>query len=325
MDPDDREASAPPASHDAVLPDDPLRLTPMRVGRPWGGGRFGVVDGEPVGELWVSGDDATLPDGRTLGATALASLVPLVKLLDIRGTLSVQVHPDDTAAVELRGPGAVGKHECWVVLEAPTDATVAVGLEPGASADDLFSGDERRIGAALRTWPVAPGSILDIAPGTVHAPGGDLVLYEVQQRSDLTFRIWDWGRPRPIHLAESRRSLRPEATPRVGVLPAHAGPVTVSAPEAPFRLDACHLADGDAPAELELPALTVLTVIGGSLQIAGRSSGGSAVEALETRSHWLVPAGRWTLGGSGDALLASVRQAARTAGAGADAGSEGCR
>ncbi len=297
-----------------TAPDQPLRLTPMRVGRPWGGGRFGVIEGEPIGELWVTGDEATLPDGRTLGATGLAPLVPLVKVLDIRGTLSVQVHPDDIAAVELRGPGAVGKHECWVVLEAPADASVAVGLEPGASADDLFSGDERRIDAALRTWPVGRGrsSISPPEPSTL--PVATWSCTRSSSGATSPSGSGTGADPRPIHLAESRRSIRPEAAPHVGLVPTLAGPVTVSAPEAPFRLDACHLTDGDAPAELELPAPTVLTVTDGSLELAARSSGGSAVEALETRSHWLVPAGRWIPGaGRGDALLAGWRRTAPTA------------
>ena len=308
-------ATARPDNRLAALPDRPLRLSPMRLGRPWGGGRFGVVDGGPIGEVWVTGDDATLPDGRTLAASGLAELVPLVKLLDVEGRLSVQVHPDDAAAVELRGPDAVGKHECWVILEAPAGATVALGMEPGATVDDLFSGDDGRIAAALRMRPVATGTILDIAPGTVHAPGGGLLLYEVQQRSDLTFRIWDWGRPRPLHLDEARRCLRPEAEPLVGALPVDPGPVTVSAPGAPFRLASCHLDGTGGPAEIALDGVGVLTVARGTLRLVAGGAGpiagvdrvsdaGRDAIALEAGSHWLVPAGPWSLSGSGDALLA---------------------
>lgn len=333
------------------LPDRPLRLAPLRVGRPWGGGRFGVVAGEPVGELWVSGDDATLPDGRTLCQWGLADMVPLVKILDIAGRLSVQVHPDDRAAVELRGPGAVGKHECWVVLEAPAGASVALGLVPGASADDLFSGDAGRIDAALRMWPVAPGTILDIAPGTVHAPGtgnspgtvhppatvhspatvqasstgqapsawprpgagaaDGLLLYEVQQRSDLTFRIWDWGRPRPLHLVEARRCLRPAAMPRVEALPSEIGPVTVSAPGAPFGLTSCHLGRGADAANLDLDTVGVLTITRGGLRVT--DDGNEPIE-METGSNWLLPPGSWVLTGSGDALLAWGRRPGETTG-----------
>jgi len=275
----------------------PQRLTPSLVGRPWGGGRYGSVDGQPVGEVWVSGDDATLPDGGTLAEAGIAATLPLVKLLDVRGTLSVQVHPDDASAVELRGPAAVGKHECWVVLEAPSGATVAIGLEP-ASVEDVFSGDEARIVAAMRYRPVAVGSILDIPPGTVHAPAGGLVLYEIQQRSDLTFRIWDWGRPRPIHLEESRRCLRPESDPMVASLPMDPGSALVSDPAAPFRLVSV-VADASQPIEVVTDRPGVLTVVDGSLSL--EAIGGSR----DSGSHWLLPAGRWAFRGPGRALLAT--------------------
>lgn len=287
----------------------PSRLTPSASARPWGGGRFGVVDGIPVGELWVSGDEATLPDGRTLAEAGLAADLPLVKLLDIGGTLSVQVHPDDATARALHGSGAVGKHECWVVLEAPPSARVALGLAAGASIEDLFSGDERRITAALRMLPVAAGSVLDIPPGTVHAPAGGLLLYEIQQRSDLTYRIWDWGRPRPLHLEASRRAIHPASDPRVTSLPEDAGLSLVSDPAAPFRLEACRLTDADAPLALELVRPAVVSVIEGTLRLVGRAGETDpSLEGatLEAASHWLLPGGRWSLRGSGRAFIATA-------------------
>jgi mannose-6-phosphate isomerase len=296
----------PPASQE------PLRLTPSLVGRPWGGGRFGSVDDEPVGEVWVSGDEATLPDGRTLAEAAVAATLPLVKLLDVHGTLSVQVHPDDATAVALRGPGSVGKHECWVVLEAPEGATVAIGLEPAASVEDLFSGDEDRVVAALRHRSVAVGSILDIPPGTVHAPAGGLVLYEIQQRSDLTFRIWDWGRPRPIHLEESRRCLRPASDPMVAALPRATGVEVVSDPSAPFRLLSCRPGGATVSVDVVTDRPGVLSVLDGPLRLD------SVEGSLEPGSHWLLPAGSWGLRGPGSALIATEgRQGAPGAASGA--------
>jgi mannose-6-phosphate isomerase len=287
----------------------PSRLTPSVSTRPWGGGRFGVVDGIPVGELWVSGDEATLPDGRTLAEAGLAADLPLVKLLDIGGTLSVQVHPDDATARALHGPGAVGKHECWVVLEAPPAARVALGLVAGASVEDLFSSDERRITAALRMLPVAAGSVLDIPPGTVHAPAGGLLLYEIQQRSDLTYRIWDWGRPRPLHLAASRRAIHPASDPRVTSLPVDAGLSAVSDPAAPFRLEACRLAAADGPLAFELVRPAVVSVIEGTLRLGGEAAETDPSlegDPLEAASHWLLPVGRWSLRGSGRAFIATA-------------------
>jgi mannose-6-phosphate isomerase len=278
---------------------EPARLTPALVGRPWGGGRFGSVDDEPVGEVWVTGDEATLPDGRTLAEAGFAAALPLVKLLDVDGTLSVQVHPDDAAAVALRGPGSVGKHECWVVLEAPEGATVAIGLERAASVDDLFSGDEARIVAALRHRPVGVGSILDIPPGTVHAPAGGLVLYEIQQRSDLTFRIWDWGRPRPIHLEESRSCLRPASDPMVAALPEAPGVAVVSDAGAPFQLWSCRPGGATSSVDIVMDRPGVLSVVQGSLRL-------EEAGALGSGSHWLLPAGSWAIRGAGRALIATT-------------------
>lgn len=288
----------------------PSRLIPSRSPRPWGGGRFGAVDGVPIGELWVSGEEARLADGRTLAEAGLAAVVPLVKLLDIAGTLSLQVHPDDATARALHGRDAVGKHECWVVLEAPASASVALGMMPGASVEDLFSADEHRIAAALRMRPVAPGSVLDIPPGTVHAPAGGLLLYEVQQRSDLTYRIWDWGRPRPLHLEASRRAIHASNDPRLTSLPDGPGRSRISDPAAPFRLDACRVSDATGPVEAALDRPTVLSVIDGTLELATPTAGPELPDGrttLDAVSHWLVPAGRWSLRGTGRALIASAR------------------
>ena len=192
------------------------------------------------------------------------------------------------------------------MLEAPPGAGVALGLVTGASADDLFSGDAGRIERALRIQPVAPGTVLDIAPGTVHAPGGGILLYEVQQRSDLTFRIWDWGRPRPLHPAESRRCLRPAAVPWVGALPTDPGTTVVSAPGAPFTLVSIRLDGTEDVFALSLEAPALLSILDGSLAISLEAGpAGGPDDPLEAGSHWFVPAGSWRLGGHGAALLAS--------------------
>lgn len=273
------------------------RLAPAPSARPWGGGRFGSLDGVPVGELWVSGDAATLPDGRTLAEAGWATRVPLVKLLDVAGLLSVQVHPDDAQARALAGPGAVGKHEAWVVLEAAADAFVLLGLEPGASVEALFSGVPERVRAALSVAPVRPGDVIDVPPGTVHAPSAGLVLYEIQQRSDLTYRIWDWGRPRPLHLAEARDCLRPEASPAVARLPTGPGRARLDDPGAPFRLEQLRIAGGEAALELREPI--VLSVVEGGLDL-----GADGIEAPAS-SHWLIEPGELVVRGTGSALLAS--------------------
>lgn len=275
----------------------PRALTPARVGRPWGGGRFGTVGGEPVGEIWVSGDGATLPDGRTLAEAGIAESVPLVKVLDIAAQLSVQVHPADALARELHGPRAVGKHEAWVVLEAERDASIAVGLADPDRVEDLFSGDRRLVGAALAITPVAAGTVIDVAPGTVHAPAAGILLYEVQQRSDLTYRIFDWGRSRPLHVAEARRAIRPDAAVGVSRLPDRDGSVDLIDPPAPFRLELCRPVDGGLDLRLERRA--VLSVIDGELLFNG--------SRLGSHEHWLLEPGEASLTGRGEALLARWR------------------
>ena len=272
-------------------------LTPARVGRPWGGGRFGTVGDEPVGEIWVSGDDATLPDGRTLAEARIANSVPLVKVLDVAAQLSVQVHPDDPLARELHGPGAVGKHEAWVVLEAEPDASVGLGLADPKWVEDLFSGDRALVVAALGLSAVTAGTVIDVAPGTVHAPAAGVLLYEIQQRSDLTYRVFDWGRSRPLHLAEARRVIRPDAPVAVSRWPDGIGCVDLIDPPAPFRLELCR--PGDDGLDLDLGRRAVLSVIGGELLIDGSRYG--------TGEHVLLEPGEAKLSGQGAALLAHWR------------------
>jgi mannose-6-phosphate isomerase len=280
-----------------VSPVAPRALTPARVGRPWGGGRFGKVGDEPVGEIWVSGDGATLPDGRTLEEAGIAASVPLVKVLDIAAQLSVQVHPDDPLARELHGPRAVGKHEAWVVLEAEDDASVAVGLTDEGRVEDLFSGNQALVASAIALSPVTAGTVVDVAPGTVHAPAAGILLYEVQQRSDLTYRIFDWGRSRPLHRADARRAIRPEAQAVVSRLPDGDGCIDLIDPPAPFRLELCR--PGEGGLDLRLEGRAVLSVIDGELLVNGSPLAGS--------EHWLLEPGESSLTGPGEALLAFWR------------------
>jgi mannose-6-phosphate isomerase len=280
-----------------VSPIAPRELTPARVGRPWGGTRFGTVGDEPVGEIWVSGDDATLPDGRTLAEAGIANSVPLVKVLDVAAQLSVQVHPDDPLARELHGPRAVGKHEAWVVLEAEPDASVGLGLADPRRADDLFSGDRALVVAALGLSPVTAGTVIDVAPGTVHAPAAGVLLYEVQQRSDLTYRVFDWGRSRPLHLVEARRAIRADAPLAIGRMQAGDGCVDLIDSPAPFRLELCR--PGDSGLDLHLDQRAVLSVIGGGLLIDGSPHASG--------EHLLLEPGEASLTGRGEALLAHWR------------------
>ncbi len=152
----------------------------------------------PIGEAWF-GDADEQPGG------------VLVKLLDVQDRLSVQVHPDDDLAKAMHGPDAIGKHEAWVVLEAAPDAELLLGRAPSASAADIT-------GALAAGADVAPllarhatrrGDVFDVPTGCLHALMPGLFIWEVQQRSDRTYRVADWGRndpKRPIHTAEALRA-----------------------------------------------------------------------------------------------------------------------
>ena len=253
-----------------------------------------MVGDEPIGELWISGDNATLPDGRTLAEAGIAGSVPLVKLLDVAAQLSVQVHPDDRLARELHGPQAVGKHEAWVVLEATPDASIAVGLHDPDWVDDVFSGDRALVAAALATQPATAGMVVDVEPGTVHAPAAGVLLYEVQQRSDLTYRIFDWGRSRPLHIEEARRAIRADTSVAVSRLPEGDGRTPLINDSAPFALDLCRPGVGKLDLRLDRPA--ILSGISGNLRVDG--------VPFASGDHWLLEPGEASLSGSGEALLA---------------------
>lgn len=140
---------------------------------------------EPVGEAWLSPPDCPV----------------LIKLLFPRERLSVQVHPDDAYAAA-HGLGC-GKSEAWYVVTSDPDARLAAGLRPGVSLAEFEAACRAGHGETLLQWiPVAAGDVVDVPAGTVHAIGGGMVLLEVQQPSDVTFRLHDFGRGRTLHWSD---------------------------------------------------------------------------------------------------------------------------
>ncbi|MGH7441731.1 MAG: type I phosphomannose isomerase catalytic subunit, partial [bacterium] len=137
----------------------------------------------------------------------------LVKLMDAKENLSVQVHPDDSLARELHGPEARGKGEAWVVLEAKPDQVLYNGFKSGTTWADV----ERALGVGrvvdlMNAVRVKAGDVVDVPAGRPHALGAGCLVAEVQQNSDHTYRLWDWGRlergkARTLHLQEARRAL----------------------------------------------------------------------------------------------------------------------
>lgn len=203
-----------------MTPDVPLKLVPRLLEKPWGGRRIETALGRklpvagPIGESWEvfdrEGASNVVAEGPFAGR-ALADLrgpAPfplLVKLLDAADTLSVQVHPDAEAAKRL---GSEAKTECWFVLRAEPGARVCRGLKDGTTREEfeaaLAANDVDR---CLHWFPVAPGDTVFVPAGTVHAIGGGVLLAEVQENSDTTYRVHDYGRGRAVHVREALESI----------------------------------------------------------------------------------------------------------------------
>jgi mannose-6-phosphate isomerase len=152
---------------------------------PWSG--IGVSGGEAIGELWFERADRTAP-----------SPALLLKLLFTSEPLSIQVHPDDAFARATSLPN--GKTEAWYILSATPEARVAVGLKERLTPQQLRASIKDGSIAGLVQWrPVVKGDIIFIPAGTIHAIGAGIVLAEIQQRSDATFRLFDYQRQRELH------------------------------------------------------------------------------------------------------------------------------
>jgi mannose-6-phosphate isomerase len=197
----------------------PFRLKPWFSERVWGKRdlRPWYADTgttELVGEAWLTGPQCVVETGplagRTLGslATELGGEFPLlVKLLFPAEKLSVQVHPDDAQAQALGETR--GKTECWYVLEAEPGAAVALGLKPGSTSEKIKDAVADGTMEELMEWvPVSVGDMLFVDAGTVHAIGPGVVLLETQQTSDVTYRLYDYGRPRELHLEQGLKVIR---------------------------------------------------------------------------------------------------------------------
>jgi mannose-6-phosphate isomerase len=255
--------------------------------RPW----YNVVaeSGEPVGEAWLTGDECVVASGvhtgQTLGAlfaenheTLLGKSAPrsgsplLIKVIFAREKLSVQVHPDDRMARKYGDPR--GKTECWYVLDAGPGAQVACGLKPGVTLDDVKAGIERNaLETSLNLVDVSPGDMIFVDAGTVHSIWPGSILLETQQNCDLTYRMYDYGRGRELHIAKSLEATR---------LKTHAGMVvaraladrTILIDSDYFRVERIPVAGSRAsrslPSEGEsLPGLAYLFVARGAAKIAG--------------------------------------------------------
>lgn len=208
----------------------PLLMLPGFDPRPWGTLDLSPIYPnhkftEKIGEAWLSGDDCKVANGPLMGKT-LAELSEqhqrelvgeaardpqrfplLLKFLFPHEKLSVQVHPDDHQALRVGQPW--GKTECWYVAHAKPGAQIALGLKPGVTAGQLEEAIHQKRAEEVLNWiNVYAGDMIYVAGGTVHTLGPGSVIVETQQQSDTTYRLYDYGRPRELHLKDGMAAVK---------------------------------------------------------------------------------------------------------------------
>ncbi|HEX7973158.1 MAG TPA: type I phosphomannose isomerase catalytic subunit [Anaerolineales bacterium] len=269
-----------------------FQLIPQYRSYVWGGQKLrpGI---SPTAEAWVIYEQDRIAGGPLAGrslADAAAELGEtllgkravertglrfplLVKLLDCAAWLSLQVHPDNAQAARLEGPGQFGKAEAWHILEAYPGAELLCGLRPGVDAAGLEQAV--RSGTLLERMQrlnVRSGDTIFIRPGTIHALGPGLLVYEVQQTSDITYRVWDWDRPategRKLHIAQSLAVADPGSTGQALPLPAGEGLHRLISSEF-FNLDLLNLRSGELTLDTAGQSFHALTVTAGRAKVGG--------------------------------------------------------
>lgn len=207
----------------------PFLMMPLFDPRPWGTHDLSPVYpktfDEKIGESWLTGDHCKVQNGplaeRSLGDLAseyereLVGEAPadqfrfplLAKFLFPHEKLSVQVHPDDEDARSIGQPW--GKTECWYVVHAEPKAQIGLGLQPGVTRAQFQRSIEENRAEELLNWiNVRAGDMFYVAGGTVHTLGPGSIIVETQQQSDTTFRLYDYGRPRELHLQDGLRAIK---------------------------------------------------------------------------------------------------------------------
>ncbi|MBC19092.1 MAG: mannose-6-phosphate isomerase [Planctomycetaceae bacterium] len=245
----------------------PLRFKPLFKRHLWGGRRLATELGKPIGqgddyaESWEvvdHGDDQSVVSDGPLRELTLAQLVdehgeallgidypqigfPLLwKFLDAHRVLSVQVHPDDSKASRLVPPDR-GKTEAWIVLAADPGSVLYAGLVAGVDREKLTQMiEEGKCESCLHRLEPVPGDCIYIPAGTVHAIGGGLLIAEIQQASDTTYRLFDWnrfgadGQPRQLHIAQG-----------LDVIDYNRGPISIQKPQPTDEKEIQRLVAGD--------------------------------------------------------------------------------
>ena len=208
----------------------PFLMSPAFDPRPWGTLDLSAIYpnhkfNERIGEAWLTGDNCVVSNG-PLAKRSLADLSKefgaelvgtaardpqrfplLLKFLFPEEKLSVQVHPDDETAQRFGEPW--GKTECWYVAHAKPGSQIALGLKPGVTRTQFEQAIQEKRAEELLNWiNVYQGEMIYVAGGTVHTLGPGAVIVETQQQSDATYRLYDYGRPRPLHLERGLASIK---------------------------------------------------------------------------------------------------------------------
>jgi mannose-6-phosphate isomerase len=288
----------------------PFRIDPTFSARIWGFRDLRpwfdrVAENDPIGEAWLTGDDCVIATGphqgeklgalfgaqhdALVGADAPAGSPLLIKVIFAREKLSVQVHPDDAMARKYGEPR--GKTECWYALAAEPGAKVAAGLKPGTTIEQIRQEiAEGTLESSLNAVPVERGDMVFVDAGTVHAIWPGAILLETQQNSDTTYRMFDYGRPRELHIEKSLEATK--LVTRAGkIAPKKLVDRTVLLDVDCFRVEQIAVegsrTGGSLRGEGEKPGLAYLFAAAGAARLSG--AGFEAVN-LPARGIVAVPA-----------------------------------
>lgn len=279
-----------------------IELVPVFKEKIWGGRKleteFGYeIPAGPVGECWAisahpAGDDEIASGeyaGKTLSwlwdehrelfGNCEGDRFPLlVKIIDAKDDLSIQVHPDNDYAAE-HEDGSLGKKECWYVLSAEPGQTIVVGQRARSREEFAQMVEEGRWGELLNEIPIKAGDFFQIDPGTVHAIKGGTVILESQQSSDVTYRVYDYDRKqddgtlRPLHMQQALDVIDFDRAPLTSGEVELTGPVTTLEQNECYTVDLVRVGEGGDAAELvvETPhPFTCISVIEGEGIVNGR-------------------------------------------------------
>lgn len=279
-----------------------IELVPVFKEKIWGGRKleteFGYeIPAGPVGECWAisahpAGDDEIASGeyaGRTLSwlwdehrelfGNCEGDRFPLlVKIIDAKDDLSIQVHPDNDYAAEHEN-GSLGKKECWYVLSAEPGQTIVVGQRAHSREEFAQMVEEGRWSELLNEIPIKAGDFFQIDPGTVHAIKGGTVILESQQSSDVTYRVYDYDRKqddgtlRPLHMQQALDVIDFDCAPLTSGEVELTGPVTTLEQNECYTVDLVRVGEDGCPAELAVETphpFTCISVIEGEGVVNGR-------------------------------------------------------